>query len=180
MKRRNRAEVAVVILRTPIGRLGVAATARGLCRVEFDAKGIRAARGSAAARAHLKKAVQQLREYFAGARKEFDVPLDLRGTQHQVRVWRALEEIPFGRTRTYGDVARKLGLPVAAARAVGRACATNPVAVVLPCHRVLGGDGGLHGFGGGLWRKRALLELENSEYIRQGVLFKDNMKGWKN
>jgi methylated-DNA-[protein]-cysteine S-methyltransferase len=165
--------IAVARVRTPIGTLGVAASPRGLRRVEFDARRVRPSRGTAAAQAQLERAVRQVRQYFAGQRKEFDLPLDLEGTEHQTRVWRALQEIPFGRTLTYGELTHKLGLPRTAARAVGRACATNPVPVVVPCHRVIGGDGKLHGFGGGLWRKQALLELEQSACVRQGHLFKD-------
>ena len=164
-------EIAAARVKTPIGMLGVAATARGLWRVEFDARRIRPARGHAGAQAHLAAAVQQLQEYFSGRRKTFDVPLDLEGTEHQLRVWRALCAIPFGETLTYGELTRRVGLPPAAARATGRACATNPAPVVVPCHRVIGSDGKLHGFGGGLWRKEALLELEGSAAGRQGRLF---------
>ncbi|WP_287906001.1 methylated-DNA--[protein]-cysteine S-methyltransferase [Chloroflexus sp.] len=82
------------------------------------------------------------------------------GTPFQQRVWRALQAIPRGSTRTYGQLARDLGLPITAARAVGRACATNPLAIVVPCHRALGADGKLHGFRWGIERKRALLALE--------------------
>jgi methylated-DNA-[protein]-cysteine S-methyltransferase len=163
--------IAAARVKTSIGALGVAATARGLWRVEFDARRIKPARGSAEAQAHLAAAVKQLREYFSGRRKKFDVPLDLQGTAHQLRVWHALCAIPFGETLTYGELARRVGLPTAAARAAGRACATNPVPVVVPCHRVIGGDGKLHGFGGGLPRKEALLKLEGSEAVRQGKLF---------
>jgi methylated-DNA-[protein]-cysteine S-methyltransferase len=162
---------AAARLKTPIGTLGVAATARGLWRVEFDARKIKPARGDAQAQAHLAAAVQQLQEYFSGWRKAFDVPLDLRGTAHQLRVWRALCTIPYGETLTYGELARRVGLPTAAARAAGRACATNPAPVVVPCHRVIGGDGKLHGFGGGLPRKEALLKLEGNAAVRQGKLF---------
>lgn len=101
----------------------------------------------------------QLEEYFAGARQEFDVPLALHGTEFEQRVWRHLRSIPYGETRSYGELARRLGDP-ALARAVGVANARNPVAVIVPCHRVVGADGSLTGFGGGLERKRALLDLE--------------------
>jgi methylated-DNA-[protein]-cysteine S-methyltransferase len=101
----------------------------------------------------------QLEEYFAGARQEFDVALALRGSEFEQRVWRQLRLIPYGQTRSYGELARALGDP-ALARAVGVANARNPVAVIVPCHRVVGADGSLTGFGGGLERKRALLDLE--------------------
>ena len=111
---------------------------------------------------HLNQALKELKEYFSGRRARFQVPLDLEGTPHQLRVWEALREIPYGQTVTYGELARRLGSP-AGARAVGRGCATNPVPVIVPCHRVVAGTGGLQGFGGGLWRKRALLEMEQGQ-----------------
>ena len=172
MKPKNeKATPAAARVKTPIGILGVAATERGLWRVEFNARRIRPARGSAEAQAHLAEAVKQLQEYFTGKRKKFNLPLDLQGTAHQLRLWRALCTIPYGETITYGELARRVGLPKAAARAAGRACATNPAPVVVPCHRVIGGDGKLHGFGGGLPLKEALLKLEGSAAVRQGKLF---------
>jgi methylated-DNA-[protein]-cysteine S-methyltransferase len=102
----------------------------------------------------------QLAEYFAGARRSFDVPLRLRGSAWELRVWEALRTIPYGETRSYGQVAVAIGASTAAARAVGLANGRNPVAVIVPCHRVIGADGSLTGFGGGLARKRALLDLE--------------------
>lgn len=176
MKQNQQKTIAARRVKTPIGTLGVAATARGLWRIEFDARRMKPARGNADAQAHLAAAVKQLEEYFSGRRKKFTVPLDLEGTEHQLRVWRALCAIPYGATLTYGELARRVGLPLAGARAAGRACATNPVPVVVPCHRVIGGDGKLHGFGGGLPRKEALLELEGSEALRQGKLFNESVK----
>jgi methylated-DNA-[protein]-cysteine S-methyltransferase len=160
----NENHMASIILETPIGPLGIEATPKGVHRIDFDPNGARKASPSAhpAAQKHLDRAVRQLREYFAGERDRFDLTLDMEGTAHQQRVWKALLEIPFGGTLTYGQVAARLGKPNSA-RAVGRACATNPVPVVVPCHRVLGGDGALHGFGGGLWRKKALLALEQKQ-----------------
>ena len=104
-------------------------------------------------------AIEQLGEYFAGDRREFDLPLALDGTEFQLRVWRALQQIPYGRTATYGEIATGLGHP-SAARAVGMANNRNPIAVIIPCHRVVGSNGALVGYGGGLDRKRALLDLE--------------------
>jgi methylated-DNA-[protein]-cysteine S-methyltransferase len=102
---------------------------------------------------------QQLAGYFAGERREFDVPLVLNGPPFQRQAWHALREIPYGETVSYGEQARRIGQPDAA-RAVGAANGQNPIAVIVPCHRVIGADGSLTGFGGGLQRKRLLLDLE--------------------
>jgi methylated-DNA-[protein]-cysteine S-methyltransferase len=110
----------------------------------------------------LDAAEQQLAEYFAGTRETFDLPLAPRGSDFQRRVWAALREIPYGTTTTYGEIARRLGLPTGASRAVGLANGQNPIAVVVPCHRVIGADGGLTGFGGGIPRKETLLTLEGT------------------
>ncbi|MEE8522805.1 MAG: methylated-DNA--[protein]-cysteine S-methyltransferase [Thermoanaerobaculia bacterium] len=104
-------------------------------------------------------AVEQLREYFAGERRHFDLDLAPRGSGFQQQVWRYLTGIPFGETRSYGEIAEHLGRP-GAARAVGRANATNPIPIVVPCHRVVGADGSLTGYVGGLAIKQGLLELE--------------------
>ncbi len=108
---------------------------------------------------------EQLVEYFAGDRTEFDVPLGPHGTEFQLRVWSALTDIPYGRTESYGRVAQRLGLVPGASRAVGLANGANPISIVVPCHRVIGSTGSLTGYGGGLDRKRFLLDLE------QGSLF---------
>jgi methylated-DNA-[protein]-cysteine S-methyltransferase len=104
-------------------------------------------------------AARQLSEYFAGERREFDLPLALRGNEFELRVWAALLEIPYGETASYGEIARAIGAPTAA-RAVGLANGRNPIALIVPCHRVIGADGSLTGYGGGLPRKRYLLDLE--------------------
>jgi methylated-DNA-[protein]-cysteine S-methyltransferase len=101
----------------------------------------------------------QLDQYFAGLRSSFDLPLTMRGSEFELRVWSALREIPYGESTNYGEIARRLGEP-GAARAVGVANARNPIAVIVPCHRVIGADGSLTGYGGGLARKRFLLDLE--------------------
>ncbi len=101
----------------------------------------------------------QLTEYFAGERTEFEVALDMAGTPFQRRIWTELEAIPYGETISYGELARRVGQP-SAARAVGLANGRNPVAVIVPCHRVIGADGSLTGYGGGMERKRILLGLE--------------------
>ena len=107
----------------------------------------------------LREARKQLEQYFKGERKEFELPVKLKGTEFQQRVWRALREIPYGETRSYGDIAEEIGSP-RAARAVGGANNKNPVMIIVPCHRVIGSDGSMVGFGGGIELKRQLLELE--------------------
>ena len=112
-------------------------------------------------------AARQLDEYFAGERREFDLELDLEGTEFQRSVWRALEDIPYGATESYGELAARLGRP-GASRAVGAANGSNPIPIVLPCHRVIGSSGSLTGYGGGLDAKRSLLELEGLVVSRAG------------
>lgn len=156
-------------LETPIGVLHIVATPKGVAQIDFVSA--KRNRGSAArpnrtgaarqARTHIANAIRQIREYFGGRRKDFDLPLDLHGTPNQQMVWQGLLEIPFGKTKTYGELAGEIGTP-RAARAVGTACGSNPVPVIVPCHRVIGSTGGLHGYGGGLWRKKLLLELEGA------------------
>ncbi|MFN3001621.1 methylated-DNA--[protein]-cysteine S-methyltransferase [Mycolicibacterium wolinskyi] len=107
------------------------------------------------------EAVEQLAAYFAGERTEFVLELEMLGTPFQRRVWNALQSIPYGETCTYGDIAREIGSP-GAFRAVGLANGHNPIGIIVPCHRVIGANGSLTGYGGGLERKRALLELERS------------------
>jgi methylated-DNA-[protein]-cysteine S-methyltransferase len=117
------------------------------------------ARDGRQARAGLVGARQQLEEYFAGQRREFDLPLAAEGSDFQKRVWATLREIPWGETRSYGEIAERLG---SSPRAVGRANATNPICVIVPCHRVIGADGTLTGYAGGMDNKRWLLELEGA------------------
>ena len=112
----------------------------------------------------LAEAQRQLEEYFAGARTSFDLPLAPRGTPFQQAVWGALLDIPYGETRTYGQIAAAVGRP-RASRAVGGACHCNPIAIIVPCHRVVGSSGALTGYAGGLDKKSALLALERN--IRQ-------------
>ena len=107
----------------------------------------------------LAEVTRQLREYFAGERREFDLPLRLSGTEFQVSVLEALQEIPYGETTSYGEIAKRIGRPKAV-RAVGAANGRNPIPIVVPCHRVIGSTGDLTGFGGGLDTKEALLRLE--------------------
>jgi AraC family transcriptional regulator of adaptative response/methylated-DNA-[protein]-cysteine methyltransferase len=175
-----------VLLRTfetPLGSMLGAATQAGVCLCEFADRGgedrilvrlekrlghpVRppetgmggGARPGPPQGAHLDRLQTQLREYFRGERREFDFPLDLAGTPWQRKVWSALLEIPYGSTTSYGALAARLGKP-GGSRAVGRANGENYVAIVVPCHRVVQADGGLRGYGGGLHRKRWLLDLE--------------------
>ncbi len=110
----------------------------------------------------LAQARRQLEEYFARRRRSFDLPLAMHGTPFRRQVWQALEEIPYGEVRSYGELAAKLGKP-GGARAVGGACHVNPIAIVVPCHRVVGANGALTGYAGGLEIKRYLLQLEQAE-----------------
>jgi len=150
--------MAARAVETPIGTLGLVGSEDGLARVLWSADGL-AASGSSAV---LDEAAAQLGAYFAGELIEFDLPLDLHGTDFQRRCWLALATIPYGQTVSYGEQARRLGFGPDAARAVGAANGQNPVPVVLPCHRVIGADGSLTGFGGGLHLKRHLLEHEGA------------------
>lgn len=145
-------------LETPIGTLTIVAGDPGLQAVLFHDD---PAPEDAVEGRHplLEATMRQLEEYFAGGRREFDLPLALAGTPFERRAWLALASIPYGTTISYGRQALRLGAP-AAARAVGSANARNPVSIVLPCHRVVGADGNLTGYGGGLDAKRALLEHE--------------------
>jgi O-6-methylguanine DNA methyltransferase len=156
---------------TALGAMLVATTERGLAYVRLPRAGGRGFAGwlrrhapGAEVRtgfAPNKAAIQQLLEYLAGKRSEFTLPLDLRGTAFQRRVWDALLAIPFGQTRTYADVARAIREP-SAVRAVGTANGANPCAIVVPCHRVVAAGGKLGGYGGGLPLKRRLLALEHA------------------
>lgn len=159
-------------LATPLGTMLAGATDEALCLLEFaDRRQLKAqleriqrrvkcrflpARNDLIGRTH-----QQLEEYFAGRRRAFDVPLELTGTDFQETVWRALLEIPYGTTESYADLARRIGRPTAV-RAVARANGDNRIPVIVPCHRVIGADGRLTGYGGGLWRKQRLLDLERA------------------
>jgi methylated-DNA-[protein]-cysteine S-methyltransferase len=155
---------------SPVGELLLTADDAGLTRVYFEEHRYgtrlrddwRHARGqSGAAVAVLAAARAQLAEYFAGERTSFELPLAARGTPFQERVWSALRGIPFGETISYAELARRVG-DARAVRAVGGANARNPLSIVVPCHRVIGADGSLAGFGGGVHRKRWLLEHEGA------------------
>ena len=113
---------------------------------------------------NLSECLRQLKEYFAGERMEFNLKLDPDGTEFQKEVWNELQKIPYAETVSYGNIAEKLGRP-GAARAVGRANSLNPIAIIVPCHRVIGAGGGLTGYAAGLDRKRYLLQLEKERIV---------------
>lgn len=142
----------------PIGKVGIAADDEGICGVFFSnetpPEGFEQVETPM-----IKKAAMQLSEYFEGKRKEFDVPLHLGGTEFQAAVWRALMTIPAGETRSYKEIAIMVGKP-GGSRAVGMANNRNPVAIIVPCHRVIGQDGSLTGYAGGLSIKQYLLDHE--------------------
>jgi methylated-DNA-[protein]-cysteine S-methyltransferase len=162
---------------SPVGPLELAASERGLAVVAFRGRWI-APHGSRDAKwieepVKLREVMHQLDEYFAGERHDFDLKLDLRGPAFHMRCWQALLRIPYGETWSYTRMAAEVGSPLAS-RAVGQANHYNPIAIIVPCHRVIAADGSLAGFGGGLAAKRTLLELEGARFrrpVEQGSLF---------
>ena len=155
---------AQTTINTPLGKLLLARTTKGLAGVWFEGQKHHPAPLAVVRRpddALLRRAADQLHAYFAGESVVFDIPLDLQGTPFQRSVWQALLAIPGGQTRSYGEIAKALGT-AAAVRAVGGAVGRNPVSVIVPCHRVIGSDGSLTGYAGGVDRKKALLELEGA------------------
>ncbi|MEO7547632.1 MAG: methylated-DNA--[protein]-cysteine S-methyltransferase [Ramlibacter sp.] len=150
---------------SPLGAMIVAATARGLAGAWFEGqRHLPDSSGWPLQPEHpvLRKAIAQLEEYFGGRRQQFDLPLDLQGgTAFQQSVWQALLAIPSGGTTSYGTLSQRIGKP-AAVRAVGAAVGRNPMSIIVPCHRVLGADGSLTGYAGGLERKSALLQIEGA------------------
>ncbi len=162
-KRLGALSLAIIYVPSPIGCLRVSGNEKGISEVEFCEKpGLEPKEIPAC----LQLAGQQLEEYFQGRRLEFDLPLDLQGTVFQKEVWAALREVPCGRTASYGDIARAIGRPKSS-RAVGGANHRNPVAIIVPCHRIIGNDGRLTGYGGGLWRKQWLLDHEKKSAARR-------------
>lgn len=146
-------------IKTPIGPLTLEADENAVTAIRFSA-------GSAQDASPLLDAAEaQLREYFAGARRTFDLPLAPHGTAFQQRVWAALRAIPYGETRTYGELAAAIGNP-SASRAVGMANHRNPIPIIIPCHRVIGANGTLTGYAGGLEIKRRLLALEGINILK--------------
>lgn len=154
----------------PLGKLLIGATGRGVCAIKLASS---AAQAKAALQREypsadivsddkgLQRWVSALLQYLQGQHSRLDLPLDIEGTAFQQRVWKELRKIPYGQTRSYSEIARRIGQPKAT-RAVARACATNPVPIVIPCHRVIRKNGALGGYGGGIARKRALLSREGA------------------
>lgn len=142
------------IIESPVGNLLLRETGLGISEIAFTEQTVRWNDGR-----FFKQAADQLGEYFSGKRTVFDLPLDMKGTVFQKQVWEALCRIPFGETRSYQEIACEIGRPKAV-RAVGMACHVNPVVIAVPCHRVIGKNGSLTGFGGGLDKKSFLLKFE--------------------
>jgi len=170
--------IAYVMVPTSLGRLLVAATERGVCRVALGdtASALQAdliaefpaARVVQDTSGKLHAWVAAILAYLDGSEPDLDLPLDIRATAFQRRVWQELQKIPFGQTRTYAEIAKRIGQPTAA-RAVARACATNPTALVIPCHRVVGKSGETGGYRWGVERKRTLLEMESEDMQKLDV-----------
>ena len=161
-------------LATPLGPMAAASTPRGIAMLEFAERRMletQIRRLEERFRARVLPGISpwfpvlqdELNTYFAGRLREFSTPVDLRGSPFQMQVWRELRRIPFGQVRSYGEQARSMGNS-AALRAVGRANGENPIGILVPCHRVLGADGSMTGYGGRIWRKKALLRLESPQH----------------
>ncbi len=158
---------------SPVGPLFLAASRKGLVRLEFEGRVLpmnTKTTNLQESEQEFAPYLRELDEYFAGRRRAFSFPLDLRGTDFQLQCWHALLDIPYGETRTYRDIAHSIGHPQAF-RAVGMSNNRNPIAIVVPCHRVIASDGSLCGYGGGLDIKRQLLDLEHASYKSSPDLF---------
>lgn len=153
---------AALVVDSLVGRLRLVSDGAALTAIEFRARG--PVGDPATAHPLLRRAARQLAEYFAGRRRAFDLPLAPQGTPFQRMVWEALLTVPYGETASYGAIARRVGRPTAV-RAVGAANGANPLPIVVPCHRIVGSDGSLTGYAGGLGIKERLLELEGGAGI---------------
>jgi methylated-DNA-[protein]-cysteine S-methyltransferase len=147
-------------INSPVGLIEIQATDTGIASLFFREQPTEAPSKGKVPK-HLKEAVKQLEQYFRKERTDFELPLDPQGTDFQRQVWQELQSIPFGKTCTYLDLSRKLNNEKAV-RAVGTANGSNPISLFIPCHRVIGTNGKLIGYGGGLWRKEWLLNFENA------------------
>ena len=157
---------------SPIGVLTIASTEKGICMIEFDNekrinKHLKSIENEGfeimeQTNEHIKTTEEQLQQYFDSNRTTFDIPIDIIGTDFQKKVWNALLEIPYGVTRSYKEQSKVVG-DLKAIRAVATANGSNKISIVIPCHRVIGSDGSLTGYGGELWRKQFLLNLESSQ-----------------
>ena len=158
------------IVDSPVGKFVAGATSKGCCIYEFlDRGGVSRIKTRVEKRyhlpvirgtnRHLEKMIKQVEEYFDGKRKKFSLPLDVQGTKFEILDWLELMKIPYGETCSYGELAKRFGKP-GAARAVGRANGANYLPIIIPCHRVIEANGNLRGYGGKLWRKKYLLDLE--------------------
>ncbi len=164
INRSNHDNLKTLYYQSPLGLLEVQATDGGVRSVNF----VEIKQFDEKANAYNQLAINQLDEYFKGQRQSFDIPFDFEGTDFQIRVWHELSKIPFGKTKSYMDISKALG-DVKAIRAVGMANGKNKIAIILPCHRVIGSDGSLTGYAGGLERKKWLLDFEIPK--TQGELF---------
>lgn len=154
---------------TPMGRLLLVATEEGLCEVDFASEGREIPESWQRDAERIAPIAAQLKAYFNGEKQSFDIPLAPQGTEFQRKVWQELCKIPYGETISYGELARRIGNPKAS-RAVGAANGQNPVAIIIPCHRVIGSNGRLTGYAGGLDRKAFLLKHERNHDSRPLVL----------
>lgn len=155
----------IEVIETPLGLLKIEATTKGVSSIVFMDEEVN---NCDLPNEHTQKAVKQLEEYFNKERNDFDFPIDLRGTEFQLKVWNELQNIPFGKSMSYLELSKTIG-DVKAIRAVGTTNGKNPIAIVIPCHRVIGSDGSLTGYAGGLHRKKWLLEHEG--VLKQTSLF---------
>lgn len=154
------------VLESPIGGVGLEIMDDAVCRVTFAASGVASAAEPSTV---LAATLRQLQEYFGGGRTDFELPLAVRqGSDFERAVWKEIAQVPYGETTTYGAIAKAVGQPEGA-QAVGTACNRNPLPIIVPCHRVIGANGKLVGFGGGLPRKRWLLSLEARVWIERNL-----------